>query len=252
MAKKSKSSSRPAAGRSKAAKTTSAKAGKAAASKPAARKPKAASKARAATAVKAKAKAAPARKAPAKAKPPAKPATKAAAKPAAKPAPPVVAKPVVKSPPAPLPPMAVPHASNNGDFASLPVEQLRKVKSGLSSKDRAHFRQLLLEKRAELVGDVKSMHDGARQASGGNLSHMPVHMADIGSDNYDQEFTLGLVESEAKLLREIDEALIRIREGYYGVCMVSGKPIARARLEAKPWAKFSIEVAREMERRGLR
>lgn len=140
---------------------------------------------------------------------------------------------------------------NNGDVSPLPIEQLKKVKSGLHAKDLAYFRQLLIEKRAEILGDVKSMND-VRQASGGDLSHMPVHMADIGSDNYEQEFTLGLVESEARLLREIDEAIIRLREGYYGVCVVSGKPIVRARLEAKPWAKYSIEVAREMEKRGLR
>lgn len=132
---------------------------------------------------------------------------------------------------------------------ALSIEQLRKVKSGLSSRDLEHFRQLLLEKRAELVGDVQSMNDGAR-SGGGNLSNMPMHMADIGSDNYEQEFTLGLVESEARLLREIDEALIRIREGYYGVCLISGRPISRERLEAKPWAKYTIEVARELERTG--
>jgi DnaK suppressor protein len=240
LAKKSKRSTRPAV-RTKASK---AKAPKAKTSRGAA-------------------KAAPAKRA-AKAAPAAKKTAKKPAKSAAKPAKATKpaksakpARPVATTSPTPvvrpaLQPSPFAATATVADFASLPIEQLRKVKSGLSAKDIAHFRQLLLEKRTELVGDVKSMHDGARQASGGNLSHMPVHMADIGSDNYDQEFTLGLVESEAKLLREIDEALIRIREGYYGVCMVTGKPIVRARLEAKPWAKYSIEVAREMEKRGLR
>jgi RNA polymerase-binding protein DksA len=131
----------------------------------------------------------------------------------------------------------------------LTVEQLRRVKTGLTKKDLEQFARLLLEKRAEIVGDVMSMELDAR-GNGGNLSNMPLHMADVGSDYYEQEFTLGLVESERKLLREIDEALERIQNRTYGVCAESGKPINKARLEIKPWAKYTIEVARERERRG--
>jgi len=133
----------------------------------------------------------------------------------------------------------------------LTVGELRKVKIDLTRKDLTRFHRLLLEKRAIILGDVQTMETDARgKNDGGNLSNMPVHMADIGSDNYEQEFTLGLVESERRLLREIDEALERIRDGIYGVCLERGVPIRRARLEAKPWAKYCIEVARERERRG--
>lgn len=128
-------------------------------------------------------------------------------------------------------------------------EQLRKVKTGLSKRDIDGFRKMLMEKRAELLGDVASLEFDSRNESG-NLSNMPLHMADVGSDNYEQEFTLGLVESERKLLREIDEALLRVNDGTYGVCLKTAKPIGQARLEAKPWAKYSIEVVREMERLG--
>ena len=132
------------------------------------------------------------------------------------------------------------------------VQQLRKVKTGLTKRDLETFHRLLLAKRAEILGDVESMETDARgKNAGGNLSNMPVHMADVGSDNYEQEFTLGLVESERKLLREIDDSLQRIKDGIYGVCLERGIPIARPRLEAKPWAKYCIEVARERERRGL-
>ena len=156
------------------------------------------------------------------------------------------------TPPAPAPPLdANDDAGHKDPFAHLPLEQLRKVKTGLSKKDLDHFLALLLEKRGEILGDVQTMNDGARnQNSGGNLSHMPVHMADIGSDHYEQEFTLGLVESEAKLLREVNEAILRIRDGTYGVCLVSGQPIPRSRLEVKPWAKYTIEVVRDLERAG--
>lgn len=133
-----------------------------------------------------------------------------------------------------------------GDRDPLPEEELRKIKSGLSKKDLAAFRELLMQKRAELKGDVESLKADAKNI-GASISYE--HMADTGSDNYEQEFTLGLVESERQMLHEIDDALIRIEKGIYGICMVTGQPINRARLEAKPWAKYCIEVAREKERR---
>lgn len=133
----------------------------------------------------------------------------------------------------------------------LTIKQLKKVKTGLGKRDLEQYRQLLLHKRREILGDVESMETDARaKNAGGNLSNMPVHMADVGSDHYEQEFTLGLVESERRLLREIDEALHRIEDGIYGVCLERGVPIGRPRLDAKPWAKYCIEVARERERTG--
>lgn len=136
-------------------------------------------------------------------------------------------------------------SGNDIDREPLTEDQLRKVKSGLSKKDLKEFTTLLLLKRAELNGDVESLRADAKNA-GANISYE--HMADTGSDNYEQEFTLGLVESERQMLNEIDEALLRIERGYYGVCIETGDPINRARLEAKPWAKYCIEVAREKER----
>ncbi len=110
---------------------------------------------------------------------------------------------------------------------------------------------MLLEKRREIVGDVNEMEDEAlkksRTAASGDLSSMPIHMADIGTDNYEQEFALELMDSERKLLRGIDDALQRIEEGTYGICEGTDDPIAVARLEAKPWARYSVEYARMME-----
>ena len=82
---------------------------------------------------------------------------------------------------------------------------------------------------------------------GGELSHMPIHMADIGTDTFDQDFMLGLAETERQRLREIDEAMMRIKDRTYGVCLMTGKPIPKARLEVKPWAKYTIEAARLVE-----
>ena len=138
--------------------------------------------------------------------------------------------------------------ASNGQGQQLTDDDLRKVKTGLNKRELNKFRELLLEKRAEIVGDVESLETDARSYDEG-ISYE--HMADTGTASYEQEFTLGLVESERRLLREIDEALDRIEKGTYGVCIESGEPIGRPRLEAKPWAKHSIEVAREREKRGL-
>ena len=125
----------------------------------------------------------------------------------------------------------------------------RKNQAGLSPKELEHYRDLLLEKRRELVGDMYSMESEALRTSGGtNLSSLPLHMADMGTDNYEQEFTLGLVEKDRGLLREINSALAKIQNGTYGICEGTGKPIGKPRLEAQPWARHSIEYARQMQR----
>jgi DnaK suppressor protein len=142
-----------------------------------------------------------------------------------------------------LPPRPIPEA--------VPTDgKPRKNQAGLSPKELEHFRGLLLEKRRELVGDMVSMESEALRTSGGtNLSNLPLHMADMGTDNYEQEFTLGLVEKDRNLLREINGALAKIQNGTYGICEGTQKPITKVRLEAQPWARFSIEHARSLERR---
>lgn len=125
-------------------------------------------------------------------------------------------------------------------------------KSNLTVADIEHFEQLLLEKRREILSNVNEMEDEtlkkSRLDAAGDLSSMPIHMADIGSDNYEQEFTLGLMDSERKLLKEIDDALRRIELGSYGICEGTGRQIKKARLEAQPWARYCVEHAQMLER----
>ena len=127
----------------------------------------------------------------------------------------------------------------------------KRKKSTLTAAEIDHFKQLLLLKWKELVGDVNSIEDEALRKSrldaAGDLSSMPIHMADIGTDNFDQEFSLGLMDSERKMLVEITDALKRIIENIYGICEGTGNPIAKPRLEAKPWARYCIDYARMVE-----
>ena len=143
---------------------------------------------------------------------------------------------------------------NHGAVAEQkPPRPLRK--SRLTPEELNMFREMLIAKRDELLSTVSQLRDDAlhksRQESAGDLSAMPIHMADIGSDNWEQEFTLGLLANENELLREIDEALQRMDSGTYGVCVATNKHIQKRRLRAKPWAKYCIEYARQLElRRG--
>ncbi|MBN2181548.1 MAG: TraR/DksA C4-type zinc finger protein [Sedimentisphaerales bacterium] len=127
----------------------------------------------------------------------------------------------------------------------------RKKKSSLTASNIKHFRQMLLEKRMEILRNVTEIEGEALKKSRldatGDLSSMPIHMADLGTDNYEQEFALGLMDGERKLLREIDYALERINNGTYGICIGTGQPIPKARLEAQPWARYCVEYARKLE-----
>ena len=121
-------------------------------------------------------------------------------------------------------------------------------KSRLTPAELAEFKALLLAKRDEILGNVISMEDETLHKQRSDLSNMPIHMADIGTDNYDQEFVLGLMDSERKLMKEIDEALNRIENGTYGICEGSGEPIPKQRLRAIFWTRYCVACARLLEK----
>jgi RNA polymerase-binding protein DksA len=125
-------------------------------------------------------------------------------------------------------------------------------KSPFGKKELEHFRSVLLRKRAELLGDVSHLEEEALRGESGSLSNMPQHMAEQGSEVYEQSLHLDLAAAGQKLIKEIDDALKRIEQGTYGVCELTGKPIKVERLEELPWARYSIEAARELERRSMR
>lgn len=122
----------------------------------------------------------------------------------------------------------------------------------MRARDLETFRKILLAKRRVLAGDVNGLEKAAlhnsRQDASGDLSKVPLDMADIGSDNYEQEFTLGLIETEQATLQEVDEALGRIDDKSYGKCEGCGSRIPAARLRVKPHAKYCIECKRQKEK----
>ena len=130
--------------------------------------------------------------------------------------------------------------------------QIAAIKTRLTTKELNEYKAILLEARSELIDRVTGLEEDALRSSGGNLSNMPIHMADIGTDTFDQDLAIGMAETERELLREIDEALDRVVGKTYGVCQLTGKPIPKTRLDAKPWAKYTIESARHIEKMGGR
>ena len=112
------------------------------------------------------------------------------------------------------------------------------------------YKQQLLDLRARCNGDVSQLADEALKGQeSSNLSSMPIHMADIGSENFEQEFTLSLLENEEKVLTEIDHALGRIRTGVFGACEECNAEIPKERLKAIPYVRHCVECARKLEKR---
>jgi RNA polymerase-binding protein DksA len=113
------------------------------------------------------------------------------------------------------------------------------------------FRDSLIALRDRHNGDVTHLADEALRRTGGeaagNLSNMPIHMADLGTDNFEQEFTLNLLQNEEQLLEEIAAALDRMKQGKFGLCEECQTAIPKARLQAVPYARYCVECARKLE-----
>jgi DnaK suppressor protein len=114
------------------------------------------------------------------------------------------------------------------------------------------YRKRLLEQGERLKGGVASLRETALRASGGdasgNLSNAPLHLADLGTDNNQQEVDTGILEQEQQILGAIGSALDRLDAGTYGTCERCGKKISEARLEAIPYASRCISCEEEVER----
>jgi DnaK suppressor protein len=110
----------------------------------------------------------------------------------------------------------------------------------------------LLQLRDAMVDSMAGVAQGTlrSRAEGSEASAFGMHQADAGSDAYDRDFALSLLSQEQDALYEIDEALKRIELGTYGKCEMSGKPIPRARLEAIPFARFTVECQSKLEKQS--
>lgn len=126
-------------------------------------------------------------------------------------------------------------------------EILKKLR--LSKADKKYFYDLLMHARLAFGTQVRYHSDDAltRKDAAGERAGMATHMADLGTDNYRRDFELGLLSDGVDVLEMIDEALQRLEDSEYGICLDCGEPIPRKRLEAKPYAKYCTKCKSKRE-----
>jgi len=137
-------------------------------------------------------------------------------------------------------PVAAKSSSRNGSPAVGAYKPV-KVKS-----EWQKYYTTLLELRERLLAQM----NGLAKESAEEMSSYSLHMADSGTDNFDRDFALSLLSSDQDAIYEIEEALKRIEKNTYGICELTGKSIPKARLEAIPWTRFTVEAQAQLERDG--
>ena len=125
--------------------------------------------------------------------------------------------------------------------------------SEMDKKNQKVFKELLLKKKEVLAKGIEHIARDALKTSqreaAGDLSAYSLHMADMATDNYDREFSLGLADNEQKIMRRIDEALEKITEGNFGLCELCGKKISKVRLKAVPYAELCVPCQEKQEKK---
>jgi len=113
------------------------------------------------------------------------------------------------------------------------------------------FKKKLEQLREEILAEYKEISNNvlnkSNQDISGDLSNHSMHLADMASDSYDRDFSIGLASNEMQLLNKIEYALRKIEDGTYGICEHSGKPIPKTRLNAIPYALYTKESQEELE-----
>ena len=123
-----------------------------------------------------------------------------------------------------------------------------KNRNELKPAEIKKFQTMLLVKLNNILGNVTSMETEALRRNRSDLSNMPTHMADLGTDNYEIENILGLMDSERKILMEINDSLNRIEDSTYGICENCGMQIPKQRLDAIPWTRYCVACATLLEK----
>lgn len=128
--------------------------------------------------------------------------------------------------------------------AILGIGTVRAVKK-IKPEWQKYYNNLL-----ELRDRLSQQMIGLAKESSEEMDSYSLHMADAGTDNFDRDFALSLLSSDQDAMFEIEEAIKRIEKGTYGVCEITSKPIPKARLDAIPWARFTVEAQAQLEKEG--
>ena len=127
------------------------------------------------------------------------------------------------------------------------------MKKKFDKKELAEFKKLVLKRKQEILDDIKHISDDtlkkSQKEASGDISGYTYHMADVATDTYDREFSLGLASNERKLLYEMYDALKKIEDGTFGVCEECKNLIAKNRLKAVPYARLCVKCQEKKEKR---
>lgn len=127
------------------------------------------------------------------------------------------------------------------------------MKKKLTKKELVDFKKLVLKKKEEILDEIKHISDDtlkkSQKEASGDISGYTYHMADVATDTYDREFSLGLASNERKLIYEFDDALKRIEEGRFGICEDCKSLIAKNRLKAVPYARLCVKCQEKKEKK---
>lgn len=127
------------------------------------------------------------------------------------------------------------------------------LKKKLTKKELADFKKIILARKEDLLDEIKHISEDTLKKSqkdaAGDISGYTYHMADVATDTYDREFSLGLASNERQALYELDDALKRIDDGTFGICESCKCLIAKSRLKAVPYARLCVKCQEKKEKR---
>ncbi len=127
------------------------------------------------------------------------------------------------------------------------------MKKKYTKKDLKDFKKIVQRRKEEILDDLKHISDDtlrkSQKEASGDISGYTYHMADVATDNYDREFSLGLASAERKSIYELDDALKRIEDGSFGICDDCKGAITKIRLKAVPSARLCIKCQQKREKK---
>jgi RNA polymerase-binding protein DksA len=127
------------------------------------------------------------------------------------------------------------------------------LKKKLNKKELAEFKKIVLKKKEQVLEEIKHISEDTLKKSqkdaSGDISGYTYHMADVATDTYDREFSMGLASNERKFIYELDDALKRIEDGTFGICEDCKGLIAKSRLKAVPSARLCVRCQEKKEKR---
>jgi RNA polymerase-binding transcription factor DksA len=150
-------------------------------------------------------------------------------------------------------PKVVPAATAAAILGQPVVSPDKKKSPARPTGERAGIRpewQKYYDRLVELRERLLRQMNGLAKESAAEMEGYSLHMADSGTDNFDRDFALSLLSADQDAIYEIDEAIKRIQKGTYGICELTHKPIPKARLDAIPWTRFTVEAQAQLEREG--